>query len=459
MRFIVKHVFFAGRSPQPHVLYFLLLVSIALPTISQTRSVQKKFGLSDSLKKVLDDNYSAENFDIEVFKHFDLGGQITSMYQHQSRLRASYNGPISLKKEGDDQILTTTTLNFIFTFGKYGELLVSPESQLGNGIGNGKGLGAYSNAIYGYPQYQPYILRAHYRYHIYGKKNGKFKEYQVTAGRYVIQEMFDMNPYAADPKKDFMNFSHTMLNAWDAAATAYGYTHGIAQALKFQHAALYLSVNTHNLEAGGPETDWDVLNAHSLNLQYVKDFKLWGQSGKIRLLGFYNRYHGGDFRHYQSDATSHEAQFDSTNAYVTKFGGGIDIHYRLTDNSGFFWRYSRNDGLHEDFGYTQCNESINTGILLKLKLIGRPKDKLGISASYNTISALQQHYLQDGGVGFMVGDGHLTYAPETAFEVFYAFNFFNHIYLTADYQYIANIAYNAGRGNAHFLGARLNLVL
>jgi high affinity Mn2+ porin len=434
-------------------------MGIALPAISQTRSVQKKFGLSDSLKKMLDENYSAENFNIEVFKHFDLGGQITSVYQHQSRLNAVYNGPVSLKKEGDDQFLTTTTLNFIFTFGKYGELLVSPESQLGNGIGNGKGLGSYSNAMYGYPQDLPYILRAHYRYHIYGKKDGLFKEYQVTAGRYVIQEMFDMNPYASDPKKDFMNFSHTMLNAWDASATAYGYTHGIAQALKFKHAAVYLSLNTENKEAGSNDTDWDLSKAYSINLQYVKDFKLWGQSGKIRLLGFYNRYQGGDFSNYQTDVVSHETQFDSTQHAVTKFGGGIDIHYRLTDNSGFFWRYSRNDGLNEDFCYTQCHESINTGVLLKLKIIRRPKDKLGISASYNTISALQQHYLQDGGVGFMVGDGQLNYAPETAFEVFYAVNFFNHIYLSANYQYILNVAYNAERGNAHFLGARLNLVL
>lgn len=451
--------FFAARACQRHALYSVLLLSISAAAISQTRSVYKKFGLSDSLKKILDENYSAENFDIEVFHHFDIGGQITSVYQYQSRLKAASNGPVSLKKEGDQQLLTTTTLNFILTFGRYGELLVTPESQLGNGIGNGKGLGAYSNAMYGYPQGMPYILRAHYRYHRYGRKGGKFSEYQVTAGRYVLQEMFDMNPYAGDPKKDFMNFSHTMLNAWDAAATAYGYTHGIAQALKFKHAAFYLSLNTHNDEAGSHQTDWDVLKAYSINLQYVKDFKLWGQSGKVRLLGFYNRYRGGDFRHYEMNVATNETQFDSTQAYATKLGGGIDIHYRLTNNSGFFWRYSLNDGLYEDFGYTQCNQSINTGLLLKLKIIGRPKDKLGVSGSYNSISALQQHYLKNGGVGFMVGDGYLTYAPETTFEVFYAVNFLNHIYITANYQYIANIAYNAQRGNAHFLGARINLVL
>lgn len=459
MTFTSMHAPFAGHARQRRMFSLLLLLSACLLGVSQTRSDIKKFGLSDSLKKILDENYSAENFDLEILRQLDIGGQITSMYQHQSRLRATYNGPVSLRKEGDDQVLTTTTLNFIFTFGRYGELVVSPESQLGNGIGNGKGLGAYSNAMYGYPQVRPYILRAHYRYHIYGKKNGLFKEYQLTAGRYVLQEMFDMNPYAGDPKKDFMNFSHTMLNAWDAAATAYGYTHGLAQALKFRHAAVYLSLNTHNEEAGGNKTDWDVLHAYTLNLQYVKDFKLWGQSGKVRLLGFYNRYQGGDFRHYITDATTHEAHFDSIAHDATKLGGGIDIHYRLTNNSGFFWRYSYNDGLYEDFGYTQCSQSINAGILLKLKIIGRPKDKIGVSGSYNTISYLQQQYLQDGGVGFMTGDGDLSYAPESTFEVFYAVNFLNHIYLTADYQYIVNIAYNSQRGNAHFLGARLNLVL
>jgi high affinity Mn2+ porin len=432
---------------------------IAIAGMAQSMPVRQSFKVNDSLKKVLDENYGAENFSVQAFKQLVIGAQINAVYQHQSSLDTGSEGPISLQVKGDDQLLTTTTLNFLIRFWKKGEFVISPESQLGNGIGNGKGLGAYSNAMYGYPQMAPYILRAHYRHHFYGRKDSKLKEYTITAGRYVLQEMFDMNPYASDPKKDFLNFSHTMLNAWDASVTAYGYTQGIAQALKFKKSAVYLSVNTHNLEAGGSKTDWDVLKAYSINLQYVKDFKLWGQSGKIRLLGFYNSYHGGDFKHYHSDATIHEAHFDSTDAYTTKFGGGIDIHYRLTDNSGFFWRYSLNDGLHEDFGYTQCNASINTGILLKMKIIDRPKDKLGLCGSYNTISLLQQQYLQDGGVGFMVGDGTLTYAPEQVFEAFYAFNFLDHIYLTANYQYIINVAYNAGRGNAHFLGARLNLVL
>ena len=434
-----------------------LFICLSTPAFSQTKRIGK-YAVNDSLKTIFKDNYNAENFSVKLNKHLFIGAQNVSIYQHQAPLKAKYDGPISIKKKGDDQFLVTTTLNFLFSFWKNSELVISPESQLGNGIGNGKGVGAYPNAMYGYPQIMPYILRAHYRHHFYFK-NKKLKEYNITAGRYVIQEMFDTSPYDSDPKKDFLNFSHTMLNAWDVAATSYGYTHGFAQAFIFKKAAFYSSVNTHNLEAGGSKTDWDIAKAYSINLQLVKNFKLFGKEGKVRLLGFYNRYNGGDYKHYYIDTLDKQAYFDSTHTYTNKYGGGVDINYRLTNLSGFFIRYSINDGLHEDFGYTQCDGSLNTGFLLKMTRINRPMDKIGISASVNTISPLHRNFLRDGGVGFMIGDGKLTYLPENVFELFYAINFKNHVYITANYQYMANVGYNANRGNAHFLSLRLNLVL
>lgn len=425
---------------------------------AQKKLSLNKYHIPDSLDRFIDKNYSAENFNVEVGKYLILGGQVTSLYQHQSRLTASYDGPASIFRKGDDQVLTTITPAFFFRFWKNGEFVISPEMQLGNGIGNGKGMGAYPNALYGNPQTTPYMLRAHYRHHVFFKSSIA-KEYSITIGRYVLQEMFDMNPYASDPKRDFFNFSHTMLNGWDAAVTAYGYTQGIAQTISLKNGSVSLSVNTHNLYGGGPVTDWNIYDAHSVNLQLVGYFKLFGNSGKVRLLGFYNRSHGGDFKHYDKDTLSGSAFFDNTHIYTTKFGAGIDINYNLTNNSGLFLRYSMNDGLHEDYGTTQCDGSLAGGASFGMKSIKRTSDRLGICASVNTISALHQQYLKDGGTGFMVGDGNLSYAPETVFETYYCFDFWHHAYLTLNYQYALNVGYNADRGNAHFLGLRLNLAL
>jgi high affinity Mn2+ porin len=414
---------------------------------------------NDSIDTFNNENYSAEDFDVRLGKHFTLGGQFTSLYQHQSALHNSaYDGPISISSSPDDELLSMATLNILIKLWPKGEFVISPEMQLGNGIGNGKGMGAFPNALFGNPQKTPYLLRAHYRHHFFITRK-HIKEYQITVGRYALMEMFDMNPYASDPKKDFFNFSHTMLNAWDVAITAYGYTHGIAQTLKFHTASVSLSLNTHNRTAGGPETDWNIQQAHSLNLQFVKDYRLFGKTGKVRLLGFYNRYHGGDFSHYQTDDVTHTVCFDSTQTYTTKYGGGIDINYDLNERSGVFLRYSKSDGLHEDFGYTQCDGSTSGGLLAGMKLINRPKDKFGICASVNTISPSHQQFLKDGGTGFMLGDGDLHYAPETVFETLYCINIKEHCFITLNYQYAINVGYNADRGNAHFLGLRLNLIL
>ncbi len=441
-----------------NLIYFCILICGTDTVVSQEIS-QPRYCINDSIKQIFNDDYAAENLSLKLSRHILFGAQNVTVYQHQSELsKATTNGPISLNKAGDNQLLTTTTLSFLLSVWKNGELVLSPEMQFGNGVGNGKGVGAYPNAMYGFPQKLPYVLRAHYRHH-FNFKNKFIKQYSITVGRYVLQEMFNTNPYASDPKMDFLNFAHTMLNAWDASTTAYGYTHGVAQALLFKRASVYISANTHNKKAGGDKTDWDIKQAHSFNLQYVQYFKLMAQPLQLRLLGFYNHYNGGDFKHFYTDSLTQQILFDSIRSYTFKYGGGAELNYDLTKNLGLFLRYSFNDGLHEDFGYTQCDGSLNAGAHLTLQKIQRPLDHLGIAVSRNTISSLHQNYLKAGGVGFMVGDGSLQYLPEDVFEIFYAAIFFGHIIVTADYQYMINVGYNRARGNAHFLALRLNLIL
>jgi hypothetical protein len=47
--------------------------------------------------------------------------------------------PVSIFPNGDNQLLTTITANVLLRFWKKGEFVISPEMQLGKGIGNGKG--------------------------------------------------------------------------------------------------------------------------------------------------------------------------------------------------------------------------------------------------------------------------------------------------------------------------------
>ena len=61
-----------------------------------------------------------------------------------------------------------------------------------------------------------------------------------------------------------------------------------------------------------------------------------------------------------------------------------------------------------------------------------------------------------GGVDGFVGDGHLTQAAESVIDVFYSFNLFKAIWLTADYQHLWNPGFNADRGPVDILAGRVH---
>ena len=390
--------------------------------------------------------------------HVSATGQFTQVYQYQSALKnAKYSGPVSISDKPDAQALTMLTIHSMFNLWRNNEILISPEIQRGNGIGNGAGMGAYPNAMYAYPQNLPFFSRAQIRQYFNVNPSRRLLKYHITLGRFNIQDMTDKNPYASDTQKDFINFAHTMLLAWDAAATAYGYTHGIAQSFIFKRSKINFFINTVNAQPGGNKTDWKINKGHSLNLQYVYGFNHRGKTGKIRLLGYYSKYNGGNFGNYHKDKLTGGAVYDSAHSYATKVGGAIDINYNVSRNWGLFLRYSQDDGKQEDFGYTQADASVNGGALFAMTSLNRPADRLGITSSYNALSRSQRQFLNEGGTGFMLGDGNLNYAPEIVFEVFYSINFLKHFFLAFNYQNVIHVGYNADRGNAHFLTARLSI--
>ena len=85
----------------------------------------------------------------------------------------------------------------------------------------------------------------------------------------------------------------------------------------------------------------------------------------------------------------------------------------------------------------------------------RPGDTIGIGGAINSVSPSHSAYLAAGGLGLTVGDGALTYAPEYVAEVYYSMRLTKGVFVTADYQFLGNPAYNAVRGPAHFFSGRL----
>jgi high affinity Mn2+ porin len=68
---------------------------------------------------------------------------------------------------------------------------------------------------------------------------------------------------------------------------------------------------------------------------------------------------------------------------------------------------------------------------------------------------VHQAYLNAGGLGILVGDGQLPHPGlEQILEAYYSFPV-GDWRVTADYQFIANPAYNRDRGPVSVIGARL----
>ena len=68
-----------------------------------------------------------------------------------------------------------------------------------------------------------------------------------------------------------------------------------------------------------------------------------------------------------------------------------------------------------------------------------------------------QTYLALGGLGFILGDGGLTYGHETIWETYYNLHIWRGAYLGGDVQRIWNPGYNRDRGPATVFGLRLHI--
>jgi high affinity Mn2+ porin len=75
----------------------------------------------------------------------------------------------------------------------------------------------------------------------------------------------------------------------------------------------------------------------------------------------------------------------------------------------------------------------------------------------NELSSVQRRFLAAGGLGLIIGDGRLAYAPEGVFETYYQVRLLSGVSLAADYQFLPTPAYNTDRGPVHVFGVRLHV--
>jgi carbohydrate-selective porin OprB len=285
----------------------------------------------------------------------------------------------------------------------------------------------------------------------------------LTAGNFAIQDVFDPNIYNKDPRTQFMNWGHWTYAAYDYAADARGYGWGATAEWYVNEWAFRIGRMTGPITPNVLPVDFKLDQHYGDQIEIEHSHTLDARPGKIRVLAYHNRAVLASFNDALNWLKAHPGQYTGPEALVAventerdKYGIGVNIEQEVSDNTGFFLRAMVTDGHTETWAFTEVDDSLSTGLALKGNLWQRNEDSAGVSFLQNYLSADRRRFLEAGGISYFIGDGALNYRPETIFEGYYSINLFKGGWLSPDYQFIMNPAFNADRGPVHVFAFRLH---
>jgi high affinity Mn2+ porin len=426
-----------------------------------------KFGEVDEKKNKADDRGPGT---------WELHGQTAFVFQGYPPFAAPYDGAQSLPSNGQSRETWALSAYLGVRLWQGGELYYNPELLQGFGLAQTQGAAGFPNGeaqrAFPYPRYSTSRLFLRQTFGLGGEREKvesdldqlfgerDISRVTITAGRYAVQDIFDNNAYANDPRVDFLNFSIWAAGAFDYAADSVGYTWGVTAELNGPYWSTRLG---YFLEPAFSDTTVFDLALFSRG-GYIGELELryapYGRPGSVRLGAWLNSAFAGSYNAAValaavSPGLSPNDTIALTQQGRTKYGFYLNLDQEIIDNVGAFARFSWNDGRTEIMSFTDITSSLSGGLSIKGASWGRPGDTIGIGGAVNWISADLASYLAGGGLGIMIGDGALTYAPEVVAETYYSLNVAKGLYVTADYQFIGNPAYNAVRGPVHVFSGRL----
>ena len=415
-----------------------------------------------------------ENADI-----FAVHGQATFVEQGYPAFRSPYEGTNSLSGGAQAKETFDATLSVGVKLWKGAEFWANPEIDQGFGLDGSHGVAGFPSAeAYKLGLSTPYarLQRAFLRQTINlggetENVDDDFTQFKgtrstdrlvLTVGRFGVNDIFDTNKYANNPKSDFLNWSLINAGTFDYAADGWGYNYGAAGewytgAWTFRAGVFDLSSSpAGGISPLGGAND-PTFQQFSLLGEIERRYDLWGQPGKIKITGFLNRGNAGNFNDAVALAqvTGTPADINAVRTYTSRPGVSLNVEQQITETLGMFLRAGWADGQIEPWDFTDIDHTVSGGVSINGKSWGRPDDTIGIAGVVNGISNAHIAFLNAGGLGILVGDGQLTnYGLEKIFEAYYSYALTSSTRLTFDYQFIANPGYNADRGPANVFAAR-----
>ena len=410
---------------------------------------------------------------------FAVHGQATFVDQGYPSFHSPYEGTNSLSGGGQNRETLDLTLSTGVKLWQGAEFWANPEIDQGFGFNDTHGAAGFPSAesyklgsAYPYARLQRAFLRQTINFggdteqvddDFYQFKGTRSTDRLVlTVGRFVIADIFDTNKYANNPKVDFLNWSLINAGTFDYAGDGWGYTYGAAAEWYTGRWTLRAGVfDLSTTPAGGVSPTAYALDPTFQQFQMVGEIEerheLWGEPGKIKITGFLSRGSAGNFNDAVAlaQATGTSADINAVRSYTSRPGASLNVEQQVNDNLGFFLRAGWADGDIEPWDFTDIDRTVSGGVSISGKSWGRPDDTIGIAGVVNGISSAHIAFLNNGGLGVLVGDGQLiNYGTERILEAYYSYALTSSTRLTFDYQFTSNPGYNADRGPANIFATR-----
>jgi len=412
-----------------------------------------------------------------IFPHlsstrFWLSGQANFIYQTNPPIHASYSGKNSFGPEyqkGTSRVLTLYTgvrLNDSM------ELLADVEEAGGTALSTGLGIASFPNLdIVRNPSLskEPYFARlmihkifALSKDKVENERNqlSLFSELprrriEVRFGKFSMADFFDLNSAGSDPHLQFSNWAVDNNGAYDYAADTRGYTVGATADYEDRHWGFRFAEALMPKIANGIDLVWRPWQVHAENFEYeLRHGLIPGKSGTVRVLAYSNYANMGIYRDAVAQFEQHDAPTPETVPEITnhpwhitrKYGFGLNLEQNIAPNLTAFARLGWNNGKTESFAYTEIDQTVEVGLGANGRLWHRKYDRAGVAFVTSGISKDHQNYLAAGGLGFLLGDGALTYGREDVFETYYTAHVWRGIYVAPGFQRITDPGYNRVRG-------------
>jgi hypothetical protein len=400
-----------------------------------------------------------------------ISGQANVVMQWHAAFAAQYTGSDSLTPWAQSATTHVLTLYTGYELTHTTEVFADLEDATGSGIGNANGLAGYTNMdsvrlANGVALSKgPYLARLMLRQiiplttervdaerdelHLATSLPARRIEFRV--GKFDMVDFFDQNTYGSDPHLQFLNWTVDSNGAYDYAANTRGYTDGAILEYDDHWWTARFAEALMPKTANGTYLDADIARARAENLELeARGKRIFNRPGTVRLLSYLNHANMGNYEKAIAEFLDHETT--TPNIVATrqqgrhKYGFGLNFEQEIAPNVGVFGRLGWSDGRNESFAYTEDDRTGELGVFAMGNSWHRHNDRVGAAIVGNGIVSAHQEYLALGGLGFVLGDGGLTYGHEKIVESFYTAHLWRGFSMTYDFQHINNPGYNHARG-------------